>query len=291
MLQQALHELRAAGDYDPNSAYVQIIWNGLPRVANDIFFKKFTHQLIQLYPKQSQLYEALGLIYISKAENAHQPISENILKQVISLRRKGRDLFDAGATEVPTLKLTAFPFNARFLVTTPWNGEVWSHVGIQGKHCYDLMGVDEQGKVIKAGGDGKSNEDFHTFGIELMAVANGTVVSATMGSSDQPPGERNWQPGNTVMIRHVDGSYAYYDHLKYPGPSVKVGEPVRQGQVIGHMGNTGASGAPHLHFCLFRDVNSTRVTIPYTFPTRNITSEKRSGQSQGPYRKGDIVIP
>jgi murein DD-endopeptidase MepM/ murein hydrolase activator NlpD len=41
---------------------------------------------------------------------------------------------------------------------------------------------------------------------------------------------------------------AVYAHLRYPSVTVKVGDEVRQGHVLGFMGTTGHSTGIHLHF-------------------------------------------
>jgi hypothetical protein len=56
--------------------------------------------------------------------------------------------------------------------------------------------------------------------------------------------------GNVVMIRHnINGELfeTNYAHLR-DGLKVVVGQKVKQGDVIAHMGNTGSSTAQHLHF-------------------------------------------
>ena len=54
------------------------------------------------------------------------------------------------------------------------------------------------------------------------------------------------------MIKIADGTYAYYAHLQKGSKGVQVepGERVEKGQVIGKLGNTGNTDAPHLHFML-----------------------------------------
>lgn len=52
--------------------------------------------------------------------------------------------------------------------------------------------------------------------------------------------------GNTIVIDHGLGLKTYYEHMD--DLSVKVGDLVSQGQVIGHVGTTGYSTGCHLHF-------------------------------------------
>lgn len=52
--------------------------------------------------------------------------------------------------------------------------------------------------------------------------------------------------GNCIFIRHQEGYITVYGHNKVN--YVKVGDIVRQGQVIGEVGRTGFATGPHLHF-------------------------------------------
>lgn len=56
--------------------------------------------------------------------------------------------------------------------------------------------------------------------------------------------------GNGVVIKHDNGSYTAYAHLAPNTITVKVGQRVSQGQVIGKSGSSGCSGGPHLHFSM-----------------------------------------
>ncbi len=59
--------------------------------------------------------------------------------------------------------------------------------------------------------------------------------------------------GNYVLIRHGNGYHTAYAHLSRYGTGIRTGGRVRQGQVIGHIGTTGRSTGPHLHFELLKN--------------------------------------
>lgn len=59
--------------------------------------------------------------------------------------------------------------------------------------------------------------------------------------------------GNYVVIDHGDGLTSQYYHMAQSTVKVRAGQNVTAGQVIGYMGNTGASTGAHLHFQLELD--------------------------------------
>ena len=80
--------------------------------------------------------------------------------------------------------------------------------------------------------------DIATFrsGDPIVATADGQVVTA----------EYVYDYGNFIIIRHKHGYYTRYAHmLRF---NVSVGQRVRQGEVIGYIGNTGISTGPHVHY-------------------------------------------
>ena len=56
--------------------------------------------------------------------------------------------------------------------------------------------------------------------------------------------------GNYAIIDHKNGEFSVYAHMSENTVTVQPGEAVRQGQVIGKVGNTSNSDFPHLHFHL-----------------------------------------
>jgi hypothetical protein len=106
-------------------------------------------------------------------------------------------------------------------------------------------------------GDGTRNEDYFGFGAEVLAVAEGTVVFVRDGIPEDVPNEPPTtvqQPldygGNEVVLEIAPGVFAFYAHLQPGSIRVQAGEMVTTGQVLGLLGNTGNSTAPHLHFQL-----------------------------------------
>jgi murein DD-endopeptidase MepM/ murein hydrolase activator NlpD len=73
-------------------------------------------------------------------------------------------------------------------------------------------------------------------GSPVLAVAEGTVVMA----------EEMFFEGNAVFIDHGDGLISMYFHLA--DIQVAVGEEVKKGHLLGHVGSTGRATGPHLFF-------------------------------------------
>lgn len=62
--------------------------------------------------------------------------------------------------------------------------------------------------------------------------------------------------GNVVVIRHYNNSLFFatrYDHLMNHSITVKPGDNVKQGDIIGMVGSAGHSSGPHLHFEVWSD--------------------------------------
>ncbi|TIT60434.1 MAG: M23 family metallopeptidase, partial [Mesorhizobium sp.] len=66
-------------------------------------------------------------------------------------------------------------------------------------------------------------------------------------------------------IRHANGYETSYNHQSAFAKGIAEGVRVRQGQVIGYLGQTGLSTGPHLHYELIVNgtkVDSMRVRLP-----------------------------
>lgn len=110
------------------------------------------------------------------------------------------------------------------------------------------------------------------YGARIHAVADGTVVGIQAGLRDQTPGVFPAHPtiqtagGNYVVERIGEHRYAFYAHMQPGSLRVKKGDRVRTGQVIGLLGNSGNSDAPHLHFHLMDSPSPLKSNgLPFTF--------------------------
>jgi murein DD-endopeptidase MepM/ murein hydrolase activator NlpD len=118
------------------------------------------------------------------------------------------------------------------------------------RRAADLVIVGSDGKTHR--GDGKTNGDYYAYGQDILAVADGEIVTVVDGVPENLPGELNsyFVPGNLVVMRHTGNLYSAYAHLEPAKMRVKVGTRVKRGTVLGLCGNSGNSSEPHLHFQL-----------------------------------------
>lgn len=91
--------------------------------------------------------------------------------------------------------------------------------------------------------------------INIIAIKDGTVIYPGEGNPTDCPYSGGASScgggfGNYVMIDHGDGLISLYGHMHENTVTVKSGDTVKQGQVIGKMGSSGSSDGMHLHFTI-----------------------------------------
>jgi murein DD-endopeptidase MepM/ murein hydrolase activator NlpD len=86
-------------------------------------------------------------------------------------------------------------------------------------------------------------------GIDFVG-AQGDIIAAT-GDGVVTKAGPNGGYGNSVTIDHSYGYETLYAHMSEV--RVKVGDRVKRGQIIGHVGSTGRSSGPHLHYSLYKE--------------------------------------
>ena len=96
-------------------------------------------------------------------------------------------------------------------------------------------------------------------GTPVMSIGDGTVISKGWGGGG----------GNTVKIRHNSVYTTAYLHLSKYASGLKVGDRVRQGDVIGYVGMTGTATGPHLDFRVWKNgtpINPLTMESPSAEP-------------------------
>lgn len=109
---------------------------------------------------------------------------------------------------------------------------------------------------------------------DIVSYDAGNVLMSVTGYGNGQGEGVNWRYGNFVKIQHDNGTVCLYAHMEYT--SVKVGQRVSKGQVIGRMGNSGNSSGGHLHweFWSKNDYNSNIDPSPYLAPKESIVLPK-----------------
>jgi len=103
-------------------------------------------------------------------------------------------------------------------------------------------------------GEAKQLKSYFAYQQKIYAVADGRVVHALDGLPNQVPGnfpsdiKLHEADGNHVVQEIAPGRYALYAHMDPGSLKVKTGQRVKVGQVLGLVGNSGNTIAPHLHF-------------------------------------------
>jgi murein DD-endopeptidase MepM/ murein hydrolase activator NlpD len=158
--------------------------------------------------------------------------------------------FPAGSTSTTTKngKLFASGEPCGTILTAYFAGNDSVHQGLGGGHGAIDIGIPRGSYVI--------------------ATRAGTVVFPGEydridypDSAIEPDSEGNYDctglVANYVKIDHGDGTMSGYAHFLANTITVRAGDYVEQGQVIGQVGSSGCSTGPHLHFEVF--VNGTKV--------------------------------
>lgn len=203
-----------------------------------------------------------------------------------------------------------FPLRGRFYVQAGPSLNTHHRWAVPEEFAFDIAEIGEGGLSFRQ--DGSSFIDYLAYGQPVYAAADGEVVKVVSNLPEDPqqfrrPGEpqdayfqriQAWQAtmmaggaeglaGNVVIIKHPWGEYSVYAHLKPGTTTVKVGQKVAAGTMIGRVGSSGSSTEPHLHFhvcdgpnaiqCVGKPVSFLNVENPFAFVT-------------GALQSGDVVV-
>lgn len=172
------------------------------------------------------------------------------------------------------------------------------------RYGYDFVVVNERGLMHAGDSDdwypGKNdrNEDYYGFGLPILAAGSGRVAAVHDGEPDnrrfnqvELATRETAYGGNYIVIDHLNGEFSWFGHLKHGSVRVKVGQEVKQGQIIAEMGASGDSLFPHLHYELRNGIGAMQVEgLPSYFTNfRRLLGAKPVPVKRGQVDTGDVV--
>lgn len=161
--------------------------------------------------------------------------------------------------------------SGRFWLATEGPGNVQSHhwgslqsmngaVTVAQRFAIDFVGLNNAGHALPVTPDtpqALQNAAWFGYDANVLAVADGVVRDARDGQPDNQPFASHPEPtdltprglyGNFVILEIAPGVFAHYAHLRPGSVRVRAGDHVHRGDVIAHLGDSGNSAVPHLHF-------------------------------------------
>lgn len=181
----------------------------------------------------------------------------------------------------------ALPFHGRWKVIQGIDGQ-FTH---KEEWCfaYDFQAVDFTGKTYKS--DGSTLDDYYSFGLPVIAPADGKIHSIKNNVPDNQIGrvntKDNW--GNYIIIEHAQNYYSCLAHLKQGSIKLMPGQEVKKGQIIAACGNSGRSPYPHIHIQFQALPQIGSPTISFEFSHFVIINEYQTFVPQGIIMENSIV--
>jgi Peptidase family M23 len=214
------------------------------------------------------------------------------------------------AQRIPLEKLTIRKTGAA-VIDEPFAGDRWlaangpSNASIHRRAVIVLDGkprVPERYAIdfIKLGDDGRSysgdqsrNSSYHAYGVPILAVADGKIVSLKDGLPENVPQAKQMAVSMNLvniagnhLVEDIGGRlYVGYAHLIPGSITVKMGEQVRRGQTLGRLGNSGNSTEPHLHLQVC-DAPSFLICegVPMEFKRMSLTKYRVQKRGETPIK-------
>ncbi|MHA0284999.1 M23 family metallopeptidase [Mycobacterium sp. C3-094] len=173
----------------------------------------------------------------------------------------------------------------------PINGSTW----VAERFAIDYVQLMPDGKLFT--GAPSDLTGFPYYGTDVHAVADGPVVAVVDGMAEETPFAApkgltlDQYPGNHVVQDLGGGNYALYAHLQTGSITVKPGDRLTAGQSLAHLGNTGNTDAPHLHFHVMSTPDPLRSDgLPFVFSSFDL--QGRVPDSQDPLSAGrPVTLP
>ncbi|MBI5083558.1 MAG: M23 family metallopeptidase [Acidobacteria bacterium] len=139
----------------------------------------------------------------------------------------------------------------------------YSHWG-RALHAYDIAPVD--GRLV-------------------TAMRPGTVSAFDLGLG-QTPRQRIF--GNYITLKHEDGEYSHYAHLRTGSFRVRTGDRVEAGQVLAEVGNSGYSFGRHVHVHVTKGFSISAQSVPFVFDQSGTVLSQNKPPKPSPRWTGEV---
>ena len=220
---------------------VQVVIDYDQSVMNDLRGIKAEIEDKQLYQEglKGEAEAAKLTLEQQKAElNAQRQEANDLVKELEANVQKNEDLLKQIDEEEERIQKEILKKTEELAAQMNWGASVGGYIwpvttsrrltSNYGSRNTGIKGASTNHKGVDIGGVGYSTK--------VLATKAGVVITSAYVSSY----------GNYVVISHGSGNTTLYAHLS--SRSVKAGDKVTQGQVIGVTGSTGVSSGPHLHY-------------------------------------------
>jgi murein DD-endopeptidase len=164
------------------------------------------------------------------------------------------------------------------------------------RFAIDCMRLGPDGRLFH--GDTKSNANYYGYRSEVVAVADGRLSDLKDGLPENSGStERSARIitlenalGNYDTLDLGQGRFATYAYLQPGSFKVKLGEQVKAGQILGLLGNSGNSDAPHLHLQLV-NANSPFESEGVPYELDSFTQLGTVPDDPAAQDTGEILLP
>jgi len=216
----------------------------------------------------------------------------------VMFNHAGQELMEDGDVMNETLEpiVIAFPLRGEWHTPNTPGTKIPSHGTNKfgSRYAYDFIQVDWKRKGWPAYRVSPAQyllfgvplDEYFCWGQKVFAPCDGVIVQAADGYQERPrtklfsdminayknaqfdPNEDDIQTvaGNYIILKCADKVYAGLVHLQKGSIQVSTGQHVKKGQMIGRVGHSGNSFAPHLHFQLMDSSDiATANGLPFVF--------------------------
>ena len=165
-------------------------------------------------------------------------------------------------------------FAESFVCSDHFEGQLPYAGDALGSDCL-VQGIEEGGpgfyRLYRS--DGRTNEDWYTFGKDVLAPVAGEVVGVNDNAVVNEPGTLGRPPASMVQLRTQAGEIVLLAHVT--DIRVKIGDAVTVGDKLAVVGNNGFARTPHIHIGAWREADDTPLQLRWDLSAPDEDGEPR----------------